>query len=31
MPLVAKLQRGSIGLTIGLLVIIFLMVVKPQF
>ena len=31
MPLVAKLQRGSIGLTVGLLVIIFLMVVKPQF
>ena len=31
MPLVAKLQRGSIGLTVGLLLIIFLMVVKPQF
>jgi hypothetical protein len=27
--LVGRLQRGSIGLTIGLLVIIFLMVVKP--
>jgi hypothetical protein len=29
--LVKKIQRGGMGLTVGLLVIIFLMVVKPQF
>jgi hypothetical protein len=29
--LVKKIQRGGMGLTIGLLTIIFLMVVKPQF
>lgn len=29
--LVGRVQRGSIGLTVGLLVIIFLMVVKPTF
>ena len=30
-PLVARIQRGSIAMMVGLLVIIMLMVVKPQF
>jgi hypothetical protein len=29
--LVRRIQRGGVGLTVGLLIIIFLMVVKPQF